>query len=125
MLTYATENWNSRDPQNRTDIEYILSTVLLNFFVDTLHYAHKDSAHIITEDYSTLTKAILVYIEKNLSRPFSLQELGQQLSYNKNYLCSVFTKNTGVSIVEYLNFLRIRRAVIFFCFLRTRCVYRL
>ncbi len=116
MLTYAVENWDSRDPQNRTDIEYILSAVLLNFFVDKLRYAHKDSTHILTGDYSALTKAILVYIEKNFSRPFSLQELGHQLSYNKNYLCSVFAKDTGATIVEYLNFVRIRRALIFFAF---------
>jgi len=118
LITYAAENWNSRDAQNQTDIEYILSAVLLNFFVDKLHYAHKDSTHILTGDYSALTKAILVYIEKNFSRPFSLQELGQQLNYNKNYLCSVFVKDTGVTIVEYLNFVRIRRAVSFFAFYR-------
>ena len=116
LLTYAAENWNSRDEQNRTDMEYILSAVLLNFFVDKLHYPHKDSTHILTENYCALTKAILVYIEKHFCRPFSLQELGQQLNYNKNYLCSVFTKDTGVTIVEYLNFLRIRGAVIFFAY---------
>lgn len=118
LLTYTVENWNSQDLQNRMDIAYILSTVLLNFFVDKLHYAHKDSMYILTENYSPLTKAIIVYIEKNISRPFSLQELGQQLNYNKNYLCSMFTKNTGVSIVEYLNFVRIRRAVVVFTFYR-------
>ena len=48
--------------------------------------------------------------------PFSLQTLGEQLNYNKNYLCSVFRKDTGISIVEYLNFIRIRQAIIFFAF---------
>jgi len=118
LLTYAVENWDSRDEQNRMDIAYILSAVLLNFFVDQLHYAHKDSTHILTENYSALTKAILVYIEKHFSKAFSLLELGQQLNYNKNYLCSVFVKDTGVTIVEYLNFVRIRRAMIFFAFYR-------
>ena len=116
LLTYTTENWNSRDRQNRADIECILSAVLLNFFADQLHYAHKDSTHILTENYSALTKAILVYIEKQFTRPFSLPELGEQLNYNKNYLCSAFAKNTGVTIVEYLNYLRIRGAVIFFAY---------
>ena len=118
LLTYAVENWNSRDEQNRTDIEYILSAVLLNFFVDKLSYAHKDSMHILTDAYNTLTKAILVYIEKHFSQHFSLQELGRQLNYNKNYLCSAFAKDTGVTIVEYLNFVRVRRAMIFFAFYR-------
>lgn len=116
LLSYVVENWNSRDMQNSLDIEYILCTVLLNFFIDRLHYAHKDSAHILTDSYSAVTKAILVYIEKHFPHPFRLETLGQQLNYNKNYLCSVFTKNTGVSIIDYLNFVRIRRAVVFFAY---------
>ena len=116
LLRYVVENWNCRDEQNVTDIEYILSTVLLNFFVEELQYAHNDSAHILTEHYSAVTKYVLAYIEKHFPYPFSLQALGEQLSYNKNYLCSAFRRDTGVSIVEYLNFIRIRRAVIFFAF---------
>lgn len=116
LLRYVVENWNCREEQNVTDIEYVLSTVLLNFFVEKLQYAHNDSAHIFTEDYSAVTKSVLVYIEKHFPYPFSLQALGEQLSYNKNYLCSVFRRDTGVSIVKYLNFIRIRQAVIFFAF---------
>lgn len=116
LLTYVVENWNSRNRQNITDIEYILSTVLLNFFIGQLHYEHNDSAHIITADYSAVTKSVLMYIEKYFSYHFSLQVLGERLNYNKNYLCSVFRRDTGVSIVEYLNFIRIRRAIIFFAF---------
>ncbi len=116
LLSYVVENWNCRDGQNVTDMEYILSTVLLSFFVGELRYEHSDSAHILTENYSAPTKAVLVYIEKNFPYRFSLQALGERLNYNKNYLCSVFRKDTGVSIVDYLNFIRIRRAVIFFAF---------
>lgn len=116
LLTYVTENWNCRDGQNMTDIDYILSSVLLSFFVDFLHYENHDSAHIITDNYSDVTKAVLVYIEKNCSRRFYLQTLADRLNYNKNYLCSIFRKNTGVSIIDYLNFIRIRQAVVFFAF---------
>lgn len=116
LLTYVVENWICRDGQNVTDIEYVLSTVLLNFFVGQLHYEHNDSAHIYTEDYSAVTRSVLVYIEKYFPYHFSLQELGERLNYNKNYLCSVFRKDTGVSIVDYLNFIRVRRAIIFFAF---------
>lgn len=116
LLTYVVENWNCRDGQNVTDIEYVLSTVLLNFFVEKLHYAHNDSAHILTEGYSTVTKSVLVYIEKYFPYRFSLQTMGERLNYNKNYLCSVFRRDTGVSIVEFLNFIRIRRAIIFFVY---------
>ena len=116
LLGYVVENWDSQDAQNTKDIEYMLTTVLLSFFAHRLHYTQKDSAHILTDSYSSVTKDILVYIEKHFPHPFRLQTLGQALNYNKNYLCAVFTKNTGVSIIDYLNFVRIRRAVIFFAF---------
>ena len=116
LLAYVVENWNCRDGQNMKDIEYILSTVLLNFFLEQLHYANNDSAHILTAHYSAVTKSVLAYVEKHFPDPFSLQTLGEQLNYNKNYLCSVFRKDTEISIVEYLNFIRIRQAIIFFAF---------
>lgn len=116
LLTYVVENWNCRDGQNVKDIEYILSTVLLSFFADRLHYEHNDSTHILTENYSAATKSVLAYIEKNFPYRFSLQALGERLNYNKNYLCSVFRKDTGASIVDYLNFIRIRGAIICFAF---------
>jgi len=116
LLEYVVENWNCREEQNSVDISCVLSTVLLNFFVHTLHYENKDSSHILTDGYSALTRKILVYIETRFPYRFSLEALGEQLNYNKNYLCSVFAKDTGVTIVEYLNFVRVRRAVIFFAF---------
>ena len=67
-------------------------------------------------DTGAVTKLVLTYIEKHFPYRFSLQTMGQRLNYNKNYLCSVFHKDTGVSIVSYLNFIRIRRAIIFFAF---------
>lgn len=116
MLCYVVENWTSHDEQNEKDTEYIMTTLLLNFFIADLHYEHKDSTHILTDGYSDATRAILVYIEKYFSYKFSLETLGKRLNYNKNYLCGIFKKDSGASIVDYLNFIRIRRAIIFFAF---------
>jgi len=116
MLCYIVENWTCHDEQNKKDTEYIMTTLLLNFFIEDIHYEHKDSVHILTDGYSDVTRAVLVYIEKYFSYKFSLETLGKRLSYNKNYLCYVFKKDAGASIVDYLNFIRIRRAIIFFAF---------
>lgn len=118
MLTYVVENWTCRTEQNEKDIECILVSILLNFFVKDLRYENKDSTHIITDNYSDVTRDILVYIEKYFAYKFSLKTLGERLNYNKNYLCSVFRKDTGFSIVDYLNFIRIRQAIVFFAFYR-------
>ncbi len=116
MLNYVVDNWTCQDEQNLKDIEYILTTLILNFFVKELNYENKNSKRIITTGYSDITRSILVYIESYFSYKFNLESLGQNLNYNKNYLCYVFKKDTGVSIVDYLNFTRIRQAIIFFAY---------
>lgn len=116
MLSYVVENWTCHNEQNRKDTEYILTTVLLNFFIGDLHYENKNSTHILTDGYSDVTRAVLVYIENYFSYSFRLESLGKRLNYNKNYLCYIFKKDTGVSIIDYLNFIRIRQAIIFFAF---------
>lgn len=115
-LRYIVENWSSRHSENLQNISELLSSILLSFFMDELHYPHEDSRYILTGGYSEVTQRILVDLEKQFSRPFSLQVLGERLNYNKNYLCSVFKQNTGISIVDYLNFIRIRQAVICFAY---------
>ena len=42
--------------------------------------------------------------------------MAEELNYNKNYLSTVFSRTTGVSVVDYLNLMRIRQTVIFFAY---------
>jgi len=116
MLSYIIENWTCHSEQNIIDTEYILSTIILNFFIENLSYENKDSTHILTDNYSDVTRSVLIYIEKFFSSKFRLETLANHLNYNKNYLCYIFKKDTKVSIIDYLNFIRIRRAIIFFAF---------
>lgn len=116
MLAYVAENWESGDARNRCNIETILSAILVRFFVEKLYYEDRDSTYILTGGYSKLTREICVWLEKNYLQKFSLDDLGRALNYNKNYLSSVFSENTGVSILDYTNFLRVRKAVIFFAY---------
>lgn len=41
---------------------------------------------------------------------FSLEDMSQQLSYNKKYISYVFKKHYGIGIIEYLNTVRIQNA---------------
>ncbi len=116
MLTYVVENYNCYNAENARNIEYILSALLMRFFIHRVHYENPGSRFILTEGYSPVTRAVLVHIEKNFQRSFSLPPLAEKLHYSRNYLCTLFRKNTGVTIIDYLNFVRIRQAVIFFAF---------
>lgn len=112
LLKYVIENWTSPAAQNVADIENILLTTLLSFFVDQLDYQERDSRFVFTSDYDKLTKDALIYIESHYHRAFSLDQLAAALNYNKNYLSSVFRKNTGYAVIDYVNLLRIRNAII-------------
>ncbi|MBQ7794724.1 MAG: helix-turn-helix transcriptional regulator [Clostridia bacterium] len=51
------------------------------------------------------------YVDDNFSDiSFSLNRISNELSYNTKYISSVFKKNFGIGIVEYLNTIRIQHA---------------
>ena len=117
MLAFIVSNWEIKDPQNVATLDHLLSALLSCFYLDELRYDHRDdcdSHHIDTSGYNPVTRSILSYLEKNYHTHFSLQKMAADLNYNKNYLSTVFSKTTGISIVDYLNLIRIRKAVIFF-----------
>jgi len=115
-LTYVVQNYSCKDTQNSENIECILTALLLRFFIHDLNYDNMDSCLINTEQYDPLIRSIIVYIEKNYKKKFSLHNMAKTLNYNKNYLSVIFKKKTGVTVIDYLNFIRIRQAIIFLIF---------
>ena len=65
-------------------------------------------AIVLVDDYSPATIKALHFVEANPYRAFSLGEMSQELGYNKSYLCSAVTRDTGISIVDYINFHKAR-----------------
>lgn len=63
-----------------------------------------------TANYSSNTCRIIDYLHLNFSYDFSLDELAEAISINKNYLCRLFRNETGQTVTEYLTALRIRHA---------------
>lgn len=116
LLRYVVKNWSCTAEQNAADIECILTTILMSVFVDELHYTERKSRFVTINTYDKITKDILIYVEQHYPHEFSLDRLANALNYNKNYLASVFKKNTGYTIIDYLNMLRIRNAVIIFVY---------
>lgn len=116
MFLYVIQNWKSKDPQNIATIEHILYSLLSCFFLDQVQYDNRDSILIDTDSFSHISRSIMSYIENNFHAPFSMQKMAEQLNYHRNYLSTVFSKDTNISIVDYLNLIRIRQAVIFFAY---------
>lgn len=70
----------------------------------------KDSRYIDTSGYSDLSRRIVSYLEEHFADNFSLNDLAENLDYNKTYLCKAFKDDTGTTILDVLNEIRIRRA---------------
>ncbi len=116
MLQYVQTNWKSKNPNNVANIDSILYSLLLCFFMENIHYTEACGNIIDTSSYSSIVRSITTYIEENFYSGFSMDELSNALCYNRNYLSTLFSKETGISIVEYLNVLRVRQAVIAFSY---------
>ena len=50
--------------------------------------------------------------KKDSDRKYDLSNLARTLGFNKNYLCTVFRRETGITISEYVNYHKIRKILI-------------
>lgn len=57
-----------------------------------------------------IVSSVISYLETNYYRDISLDELAQEMNRSKEYLCTVFKKSTGVTIIHHLRTIRIARA---------------
>ena len=53
------------------------------------------------------------YVSKNHALKISLDELSQRYNVNKNTLCTLFKRTYGITIIDYVNTVRVNRAKIF------------
>ncbi|MCD7882187.1 MAG: helix-turn-helix transcriptional regulator [Lachnospiraceae bacterium] len=61
-------------------------------------------------NYSSLTQKVLTGISTDLSADLSLKKFSDQLSVNASYLSTLFKKEVGVPLTEYVNRSRIQHA---------------
>lgn len=110
-LNYIYRNRRSSDPEHIRNTEDILSSILLRFKVDTLNYSKDHSVTVCTEQYTKPTKMVMIYVENRVSKKIRFDEMAEKLFYNKSYLCEVFKAETGITISEYINLLRVHRSL--------------
>lgn len=57
-----------------------------------------------------MMKKVLSYIQKNYEKKIRISEIASVAGMNEQYFCRYFKKNTGKTLTEYLNDIRIERA---------------
>lgn len=63
------------------------------------------------QGYSPLIRKVINYIDGNLSETFSLKHLSDMFSVNSSYLSTLFKKEMGLTVTDYINQQKIRYAV--------------
>ena len=76
---------------------------------------YHDLEHTISR-LSGLEQKIAEYIAEHYWENITLDHLAHDLRYSKNYLCKVFKAAAGITISEYVNFLKIRKAYDLVCY---------
>lgn len=77
------------------------------------HYGDKEQSEtsvIDTVGYSRLSREIVQYLERNYDRDVPLQEIADAVGFNKNYICSVFKRDSGMTIGNCQTIIRIHKA---------------
>ena len=84
---------------------------LLNALTEADRYTKPRSfRYIDASAWTELSQRIITWLESHYDQTASLEALAADLGYNKSYLCEAFKKNTGLTILDCLNTIRIRRA---------------
>jgi len=63
-----------------------------------------------TAQFTGVEKKIADYLSEHYWEVVTLDRLANELRYSKNYLCKAFKAAAGVTISEYSNFLKVRKA---------------
>lgn len=69
--------------------------------------------HVIGEDTSKTTKKlrpIISYINSNYADIATIEEVARACYLNKSYMCRLFKREMGITVVEYLNNIKIQQA---------------
>lgn len=98
----------------RKDVHYesVVTGLFSAWLYRLIRHAREFEADGTKGDISPrVTTRIKRYLEAHFREEVSLDRLAEATGYSKNYLCRVFRENAGLTINNYLNEVRISRAV--------------
>lgn len=89
----------------------IIKTLFIQMLVKLNEiFSLKKDSMVEAFEYDSKIVSILDYINNNLSQKITLDLLEKKFYINKYYLCHIFKKNTGFTVMEYITHKRIMKA---------------
>lgn len=103
---------NKTSNQIMNQIEHIATEEeCINLLFQLVHSYCDLVSQYSLRSYSTLIRDIIFYANSHLHTDLSLNTLSDQFNVNKNYLCTLFKKEVGTTLTQYITKLRIHYAV--------------
>jgi len=65
------------------------------------------------KSYNNTTIRLIEYIHENITESITLEDLVKVANLSKEYLCTMFKKNVGLGIVEYINYNKVEESKYF------------
>ena len=57
-----------------------------------------------------MVKAVIAYVSRHFAEPITVDDICGAVSFSRSYVCHTFKEVTGLSLVEYIQFVRCRNA---------------
>jgi len=112
LFSYICLHDKSVDPLCICCVDSFLRTILYSLLADQTSSEGSSAGYVDSGRYSPLVRRILCHVERDMNGKYDLSGLAHSLGFNKNYLCTVFRRETGITISEYINYHRIREMLI-------------
>ncbi len=87
--------------------------ILCLLFLDTARREFSERGRIVPTYTPEYANDILVYLQKNIGRKVTLQELAEHFSLSQSHLSRVFLKTYHISPINYLIYSRMRQAQVY------------
>lgn len=111
LLKEISDEHNNATPESEEIMGTYLYAILFKLSAKARREKNIPSKYIEVSAYSAPVRDTIRFLEDNYKKRLSLDDIVKETPLQKNYLCSLFKKETTVTIFECLMIIRIRKAV--------------
>jgi len=94
------------------------SGFISDYFLSLADYLHRHhgapsrpvDSFLDLRSFSELSRSVVRFLEEHLGEELSLQKIADAVGYHKNYICTAFRQDTGMTLGSCLTTIRIRKA---------------
>ncbi|WP_062048894.1 AraC family transcriptional regulator [Bacillus sp. JCM 19034] len=114
LLYQLTRQIQNEYKHARSDSSLYIQTLLVQFLILSKRLYETQRGSIPAKDYNQpaepLITRIMKYIHENIEKNLSLPQISQVFHISEHHLCRLFNKETGSTVVQYINAVRINEA---------------